>query len=81
MSCQLRVQSLSGDDQAIRNSYRVLGVVSLLQLAITLALQLNNFRQRQRARQEWKLHRNLASRYCSDWNNSRPFGCQHENMT
>ncbi|XP_046896050.1 peroxisome biogenesis factor 10 [Hypomesus transpacificus] len=57
----LRVQSESGDDQAIRNSYRVLGVVSLLQLAITLALQLNNFRQRQRARQEWKLHRNLAS--------------------
>lgn len=56
----LRVQGLSGDNQAIRNSYRILGAVSLLQLAITLALQLNNFRQRQRARQEWKLHRNLT---------------------
>ncbi|XP_036389937.1 peroxisome biogenesis factor 10 [Megalops cyprinoides] len=58
----LRVHGMTGDDQAIRTSYKLLGVVSLLQLGLTLALQLNNFRQRQRARQEWKLHRNLPSR-------------------
>lgn len=51
------------DDQAVRNSYRLLGAVSLLQLAITLALQVNNYRHRQRARQEWKLYRSLEPRY------------------
>ncbi|KAM4610043.1 peroxisome biogenesis factor 10 [Polymixia lowei] len=56
----LRVSGVTGDDRAIRTSYKLLGAVSLLQLAITLALQLNNFRQRQRARHEWKLYRNLA---------------------
>ncbi|XP_006642033.2 peroxisome biogenesis factor 10 [Lepisosteus oculatus] len=57
----LRVHGQPGGDRAIWNSYRLLGAVSLLQLALTLALQLNNFRQRQRARQEWRLHRNLPS--------------------
>ncbi|XP_066500620.1 peroxisome biogenesis factor 10 [Hoplias malabaricus] len=57
----LRVQGIAGDDRVIRNSYRFLGVVSLMQLAITLTLQFNNLRQRQRARQEWKQHRNLPS--------------------
>lgn len=57
----LHVLGVNGDDQAIRTSYRLLGVVSLLQLALTVALQLNNFRQKQRARQEWKLYRNLTS--------------------
>ena len=51
------------DDQAVRNSYRLLGAVSLLQLAITLTLQFNNYRHRQRARQEWKLYRSLEPRY------------------
>lgn len=55
----LSVKSLAEDDSRIRNSYRLLGALSLLQLAITLTLQLNNLRQRQRARQEWKQHRNL----------------------
>ncbi|XP_048860775.1 peroxisome biogenesis factor 10 isoform X1 [Brienomyrus brachyistius] len=57
----LRVLGMSGDDRLIRNSYRALGMVSLLQLGLTLVLQFNNLRQRQRARQEWKLHRNLPS--------------------
>ncbi|TSL97301.1 Peroxisome biogenesis factor 10 [Bagarius yarrelli] len=57
----LRVQGISVEDKGIRNSYRLLGCVSLLQLAITLALQFNNLRQRQRARHEWTQHRNLPS--------------------
>lgn len=60
---QLRLQHIAGDDRVIRKSYQLLGVVSLLQLAITLTLQFNNLRQRQRARQEWKQHRNLPSRW------------------
>ncbi|CAB1336812.1 unnamed protein product [Coregonus sp. 'balchen'] len=56
----LRVCGMTGDDEAIQSSYRLLGVVSLLQLALTLALQLNIHRQR--ARQEWRQHRNLPSR-------------------
>lgn len=57
----LRMQGMAGDDKVIRNSYRLLGAVSLLQLAITLTLQFNNLRQRHRAREEWKQHRNLPS--------------------
>ncbi|KAI3357472.1 hypothetical protein L3Q82_015512 [Scortum barcoo] len=56
----LRVMRTSSDDGTIRSSYRLLGAVSLLQLIITVCLQLNNFRQRQRARQEWKLYRSLS---------------------
>ncbi|XP_061590751.1 peroxisome biogenesis factor 10 [Cololabis saira] len=56
----LRVVGQSGDDATIRRCYRVLGAISLLQLLVTVSLQLNNFRQRQRARQEWKLHRRLS---------------------
>ncbi|XP_061648604.1 peroxisome biogenesis factor 10 isoform X1 [Phyllopteryx taeniolatus] len=48
------------DDGTIRSCYRLLGAVSFIQLLITVCLQLNNFRQRQRSRQEWKLYRNLA---------------------
>ncbi|XP_041129063.1 peroxisome biogenesis factor 10-like isoform X2 [Polyodon spathula] len=59
--CYLRVRGLPGDDRAVRTSYKLLGAVSVLQLALTVALQINNFRQRQRARQEWKQYRNLAS--------------------
>ncbi|KAF7695050.1 peroxisome biogenesis factor 10 isoform X1 [Silurus meridionalis] len=55
----LRVQGMPGDDKGIRTSYRLLGCVSLLQLAITLALQFNNLRQKQRARHEWTQHRKL----------------------
>ncbi|XP_019124907.2 peroxisome biogenesis factor 10 [Larimichthys crocea] len=56
----LRVTGPNSDDGTIRSTYRLLGAVSLLQLLITVCLQLNNFRQRQRARQEWKLYRNLS---------------------
>uniref|UniRef100_UPI0037E83910 peroxisome biogenesis factor 10 isoform X2 n=1 Tax=Semicossyphus pulcher TaxID=241346 RepID=UPI0037E83910 len=56
----LRVMGLTGEDGTIRSSYRLLGALSLLQLLITVCLQLNNFRQRQRARQEWKLYRTLS---------------------
>ncbi|XP_038131028.1 peroxisome biogenesis factor 10 [Cyprinodon tularosa] len=56
----LRVMEPKGDDSSIRRSYRLLGTVSFLQLLITVSLQLNSFRQRQRARQEWKVHRNLS---------------------
>ncbi|KAF4070599.1 hypothetical protein AMELA_G00287200 [Ameiurus melas] len=57
----LRVQGMAEDDPGIRTSYRLLGCVSLLQLAITLALQFNNLRQWHRARHEWTQHRNLPS--------------------
>ncbi|XP_047450550.1 peroxisome biogenesis factor 10 [Mugil cephalus] len=56
----LRVMGPSGDDGAIRSFYRLLGAMSLLQLLITVYLQINNFRQRQRARREWKLYRDLS---------------------
>nr|XP_046253967.1 peroxisome biogenesis factor 10 [Scatophagus argus] len=56
----LRVMGPTSNDGTIRSTYRLLGAVSLLQLLITVSLQLNNFRQRQRARQEWKLYRNLS---------------------
>ncbi|XP_026124650.1 peroxisome biogenesis factor 10-like [Carassius auratus] len=51
--------NVSGDDPWISNSYRQLRALFLLQLGITLTLQFNNLRQRQRARQQWKQHRNL----------------------
>ncbi|XP_037832789.1 peroxisome biogenesis factor 10 isoform X2 [Kryptolebias marmoratus] len=56
----LRVIGPSGDDSSIRHSYRLLGAVSLLQLLIAVTLQLHSFRQRRRARHEWKLYRNLS---------------------
>ncbi|KAJ4934223.1 hypothetical protein JOQ06_007025 [Pogonophryne albipinna] len=52
-----------GDDSTIRSSYRLLGALSLLQLLITVSLQLNNYRKKQRARQEWQLHRNLSPQH------------------
>ncbi|XP_062283242.1 peroxisome biogenesis factor 10 [Scomber scombrus] len=57
----VRVSGPRSDDGTIRGSYRLLGAVSFLQLLITACLQLNNFRQRQRARQEWKHYRNLSA--------------------
>uniref|UniRef100_A0AAQ4S7P8 RING-type E3 ubiquitin transferase n=1 Tax=Gasterosteus aculeatus aculeatus TaxID=481459 RepID=A0AAQ4S7P8_GASAC len=56
----LRVAALSRDDGTIRSSYRLLGTLSLLQLLATVCLQFNSFRQKQRARQEWKLYRSLS---------------------
>ncbi|KAK7884495.1 hypothetical protein WMY93_027618 [Mugilogobius chulae] len=45
----LRVTGPSEDDSTIRTSYGLLGALSLLQLLLTVTLQLNSFRQRQRA--------------------------------
>nr|XP_056721270.1 peroxisome biogenesis factor 10 [Euleptes europaea] len=56
----LRFAGLAGNDQNIRSSYRLLGIVSLLHLALTVGTQAYSYQQRQRARQEWKLHRNLS---------------------
>ncbi|XP_006804329.1 peroxisome biogenesis factor 10 isoform X1 [Neolamprologus brichardi] len=59
----MRVVGLNSNDSTVGSSYRLLGVMSLLQLLITVCLQLNNFRQRQRARQEWSLHRKLSPQH------------------
>ncbi|XP_040009636.1 peroxisome biogenesis factor 10 [Xiphias gladius] len=59
----LHVMGPNSNDGTIRSSYRLLGAVSLLQLLITVCLQLNNFRQRQRVKQEWKLYRNLSPQH------------------
>ncbi|XP_069774668.1 peroxisome biogenesis factor 10 [Narcine bancroftii] len=55
----LCVRGLFHDSAAIRWSYELLGKVSLLQLVLMVIVQVNSLRQKQRARQEWKLHRNL----------------------
>ncbi|NXG76684.1 PEX10 factor, partial [Baryphthengus martii] len=55
----LRFGGLQGEDQSIRSSYKFLGIISLFHLLLTLGVQLYSFKQKQRARQEWKLHRNL----------------------
>ncbi|XP_034029353.1 peroxisome biogenesis factor 10 [Thalassophryne amazonica] len=57
--CYVSVVRLSSDDGTVRTSYRLLGALSLLQLVITVCLQLNNFRQGQNARQDLK-HRNFS---------------------
>ncbi|XP_066493595.1 peroxisome biogenesis factor 10 [Tiliqua scincoides] len=56
----LRFVGLAGDDQNIRSGYRLLGIVSLIHLALTAGIHAYSFQQRQRAREEWKLHRNLS---------------------
>ncbi|KAM9785701.1 peroxisome biogenesis factor 10 [Neosynchiropus ocellatus] len=72
----VRVTPVSADDGSIRSSYRLLGLVSMVQLVLTLFLQLNNFRQKQRAQQEWKLYRNLtASEQDSHSSKSRAARC------
>uniref|UniRef100_A0A8C8ZRT6 Peroxisome biogenesis factor 10 n=1 Tax=Prolemur simus TaxID=1328070 RepID=A0A8C8ZRT6_PROSS len=61
----LRVRHLPGEDLRVRASYRLLGLVSLVHLALSVGLQLYGFRQRQRARKEWRLHRGLSHRRSS----------------
>ncbi|KAJ7421470.1 Peroxisome biogenesis factor 10 [Willisornis vidua] len=56
----LQFGGLQGEDQSIRSSYKFLGIISLLHLLLTVGVQMYSFKQKQRARQEWKLHRNLA---------------------
>ncbi|KAL0603589.1 Peroxisome biogenesis factor 10 [Plecturocebus cupreus] len=61
----LRVRPMPREDLRARMSYRLLGLVSLLHLALSVGLQLYGFRQRQRARKEWRLHRALSHRRCA----------------
>lgn len=70
----LRVMGPSSDDGTIRSSYRLLGLVSLLQLLVTVSLQLNNFRQKQRVKQEWKLYRSLSPQHTHS-SSSRAASC------
>ncbi|XP_026718542.1 LOW QUALITY PROTEIN: peroxisome biogenesis factor 10 [Athene cunicularia] len=56
----LPFRGLQGEDQSIRTSYKFLGIISLFHLLLTIGVQMYSFKQRQRARQEWKLHRNMA---------------------
>uniref|UniRef100_A0A8D2ZR99 RING-type E3 ubiquitin transferase n=1 Tax=Scophthalmus maximus TaxID=52904 RepID=A0A8D2ZR99_SCOMX len=65
---------LDSSDRSIRSSYRLLGAVSLLQLVITVSLQLNSYRQRQRARKEWKLYRTLSP-HCLESSSPRAAPC------
>ncbi|OXB54891.1 hypothetical protein ASZ78_011839 [Callipepla squamata] len=51
---------LPGEDQSIQSSYKFLGIISVFHLLLTIGVQIYSFQQKQRARQEWKLHRNLA---------------------
>ncbi|XP_013880183.1 peroxisome biogenesis factor 10 [Austrofundulus limnaeus] len=60
----LRVMGPSGvDDSSIRRSYLLLGVFSVLQLLVSVVLQVHSFRQRQRARQEWRVYRKLSPQH------------------
>ncbi|XP_047647112.1 peroxisome biogenesis factor 10 isoform X2 [Phacochoerus africanus] len=58
----LRVRRPPAEDPRVRTGYRLLGLLSLLHLALSTGLQLYGSRQKQRARQEWKLHRGLSHR-------------------
>ncbi|XP_060055879.1 peroxisome biogenesis factor 10 isoform X2 [Erinaceus europaeus] len=58
----LRFHRPAVEDLWSRTSYRLLGLVSLLHLALSVGLQLYGYQQRQRARREWKLHRGLPQR-------------------
>ncbi|XP_053307784.1 peroxisome biogenesis factor 10 [Spea bombifrons] len=56
----LRVRGALGDDQPVRRSYSLLGVVSLIHLALLIGVQISNFHQKQEAQQKWKLHRRMS---------------------
>ncbi|XP_042333722.1 peroxisome biogenesis factor 10 [Sceloporus undulatus] len=56
----LRYMGFAGDQRKVRSSYRWLGIVSLLHLALMVGMHTYRFQQMKRARQEWKLHRNLS---------------------
>ncbi|XP_036918050.1 peroxisome biogenesis factor 10 [Sturnira hondurensis] len=58
----LRTHRSPAQDPRALASYRLLGLVSLLHLALSVGLHLYGLRQRQRARREWKLHRGLSHR-------------------
>ncbi|XP_075406346.1 peroxisome biogenesis factor 10 isoform X2 [Tenrec ecaudatus] len=51
-----------GEELKARAPYQLLGAVSLMHLALSIGVQLYSFKQRQRARKEWRLHRHLSYR-------------------
>ncbi|XP_004473576.2 peroxisome biogenesis factor 10 [Dasypus novemcinctus] len=61
----LQVRRPRAEDLGARAGYKLLGAISLLHLALSVGLQVYSFSQRQRARKEWKLHRNLSYRRSS----------------
>lgn len=63
---QLRFGGVQAEDQSIRSSYKFLGIISLFHLLLTISVQMYSFKQKQRARQEWKLHRSLAPQKYDD---------------
>ncbi|KAM9244760.1 peroxisome biogenesis factor 10 isoform 1-T1 [Dugong dugon] len=58
----LRTRHLPREELRARATYKLLGAISLLHLLLSVGVQLYSFKQRQRARKEWKLHRHLS--YC-----------------
>lgn len=64
---QLRSVGFTEDDQSIRSSYKLLGIVSFLHLGLTLGIYAYNLRHRQKTRKEWKLHRNLSYQMYKVW--------------
>ncbi|XP_007943624.1 peroxisome biogenesis factor 10 [Orycteropus afer afer] len=58
----LRTHHPPGDELRARATYKVLGAISLLHLVLSIGVQLYSFKQRQRARKEWRLHRRLSCR-------------------
>lgn len=61
---QLRLPRVLPEDPRVRSSYRLLGLLSLLHLALALGLQLYGLRQQQRVRREWPLTRRGSQRRC-----------------
>ncbi|XP_064137192.1 peroxisome biogenesis factor 10 isoform X3 [Loxodonta africana] len=58
----LRTRHPPREELKARTTYKLLGAISLLHLVLSIGVQLYSFRQRQRARKEWKLHRHLSYR-------------------
>ncbi|CAI9533231.1 unnamed protein product [Staurois parvus] len=56
----LRVRGSLGDDSIVRQSYGLLGAVSVVHLMLLLYVQLNHFQQKQEAQQKFKLHRRMS---------------------
>ncbi|XP_059188362.1 peroxisome biogenesis factor 10 [Centropristis striata] len=71
----LPVRGPSSDDGTIRTSYRLLGLLSLLQILITVCLQLNNYRQKHRARTERSLARTPSPQISPSSSGSRASSC------
>ncbi|XP_006871842.1 PREDICTED: peroxisome biogenesis factor 10 [Chrysochloris asiatica] len=52
----------SEEELRARATYKLLGAISLLHLVLSIGVQLYGFKQRQRARKEWRVHRHLSFR-------------------